>query len=198
MQRLPWLRRISIHAPARGATEEDAYGLIPFIFQSTLPRGERLYRGLGGFTCQKFQSTLPRGERPNFSLILRSSRQFQSTLPRGERRLLQAAKSGVIKFQSTLPRGERLQLRSRVLPDSDFNPRSREGSDRPKHGNVVLWKVFQSTLPRGERPCCRMPSLLSIRISIHAPARGATTGAVPTTTGIEQISIHAPARGATK
>ena len=55
----------------------------------------------------------------------------------------------------------------------DFNPRSREGSDRnPIIGN-------RKTL-----------------ISIHAPARGATT---PEITGnhITRISIHAPARGAT-
>ena len=35
------LQSISIHAPARGATSVTELLLIPVIFQSTLPRGER-------------------------------------------------------------------------------------------------------------------------------------------------------------
>ena len=35
------LPRISIHAPARGATEEGALDESAILFQSTLPRGER-------------------------------------------------------------------------------------------------------------------------------------------------------------
>ena len=55
-----------------------------------------------------------------------------------------------------------------------FNPRSREGSDDRRGGNKT----------RGDR------------ISIHAPARGATYGP-PEFVERVQISIHAPARGAT-
>ena len=33
---------ISIHAPARGATSVLCHKVIPLLFQSTLPRGERL------------------------------------------------------------------------------------------------------------------------------------------------------------
>ena len=36
-------RSISIHAPTRGATFKDCYRLLCWIFQSTLPRGERQY-----------------------------------------------------------------------------------------------------------------------------------------------------------
>ena len=35
--------KISIHAPTRGATFKDCYRLLCWIFQSTLPRGERQY-----------------------------------------------------------------------------------------------------------------------------------------------------------
>ena len=55
----------------------------------------------------------------------------------------------------------------------NFNPRSREGSD----GNTNVYDLIQS-------------------ISIHAPARGATS-LERTIKGQVQISIHAPARGAT-
>ena len=77
--------RISIHAPARGATGIWKDTSQCSGFQSTLPRGERQ-------SCQclkqyliKFQSTLPRGERPAVAYLANSSALFQSTLPRGER-----------------------------------------------------------------------------------------------------------------
>ena len=78
----------------------------------------------------------------------------------------------------------------------NFNPRSREGSDRnafDKYSNAntisihapargatyskIYQKVmqkFQSTLPRGERPGSSFHDGIPIIISIHAPARGAT------------------------
>jgi len=56
-------------------------------------------------------------------------------------------------FQSTLPRGERHNSRPRPEP-----------VDR-----------FQSTLPRGERPPPAARQELDTPVSIHAPARGATS-----------------------
>ena len=74
--------------------------------------------------------------------------------------------------------------RSREGSDSDrlftppllqyFNPRSREGSDLVYHANF--------------RKCC---------ISIHAPAKGATTTSRHLGNDVK-ISIHAPAKGATE
>ncbi len=55
------------------------------------------------------------------------------------------------RFQSTLPRRERLLQEQHLLRISYFNPRSREGSDG------VLTTTFKMT-----------------KISIHAPAKGAT------------------------
>ena len=56
---------------------------------------------------------------------------------------------------------------------------------------------FQSTLPRGERPIEDVQLYKSVLISIHAPARGATSAYIPSPLTVV-ISIHAPARGATK
>ena len=102
-------RRISIHAPARGATSKgaehfhDHFDFNPrtregcdhigrravyryLIFQSTHPRGVRLkgvYDSAGVY--RKFQSTHPRGVRPYLVGKLTPHVEFQSTHPRGVR-----------------------------------------------------------------------------------------------------------------
>jgi len=58
-------------------------------------------------------------------------------------------------FQSTLPRGER---------------RVTQSCER-------IRTMFQSTLPRGERPMTHDKLELPQQVSIHAPARGATSRA---------------------
>ena len=101
-------------------------------------------------------------------------------------------------FQSTLPRGERrIVCGYSFVVSSDFNPRSREGSD--DFAQNAIWQIieFQSTLPRGERRDHARLAILIVYISIHAPARGAT-GVTTSQQMLESISIHAPARGATE
>ena len=77
---------------------------------------------------------------------------FQSTLPRGERRSCDLIQRAEDRFQSTLPRGERRSWMFTTVIRRYFNPRSREGSD--------------GTLNEIATPP---------KISIHAPARGATS-----------------------
>ncbi len=60
----------------------------------------------------------------------------------------------------------------------------------------LLVNEFQSTRPHGARQFNKVADLTPIIVSIHAPARGATSPAH----GCERhgdVSIHAPARGAT-
>ena len=78
-----------------------------------------------------------------------------------------------------------------------FNPRSREGSDGGKHQCLTLTSRFQSTLPRRERLLGYFLLLKCYKISIHAPAKGAT-GIKATMPMYNAISIHAPAKGATR
>ena len=112
--------------------------------------------------------------------------------------LLQCKLHFDLAFQSTLPRGERrLPLFQNTYKHTHFNPRSREGSDKILRQNgvdtgqfqstlprgerlSVLWQdcrpyQFQSTLPRGERQFDAWSNFLTLFISIHAPARGATS-----------------------
>ena len=99
---------------------------------------------------------------------------FQSTLPRGERPPASGGSCVSSGFQSTLPRGERLT----------------------KGLWMMAFSRFQSTLPRGERPVLVLTWEEAFKVSIHAPARGATLAE-----GLIYkhfaVSIHAPARGAT-
>ncbi len=83
--------------------------------------------------------------------------------------------SAGVLFQSTLPRRERPFLPYFVFKYSDFNPRSREGSDN------LMWSHIA----------------VGCSISIHAPAKGATQ-TISVATATQVISIHAPAKGATK
>ena len=78
-----------------------------------------------------------------------------------------------------------------------FNPRSREGSDGVKSIAVVIKSLFQSSLPRGERLPHSPDQNALHNISILAPARGATKHC-EAVEGVSKISILAPARGATK
>src|SRR5690606_9600223 len=63
---------------------------------------------------------------------------------------------------------------------------------------VIEWGLlmFQSTRPRGARPATPGPWEWRERVSIHAPAWGATL-VVPLPLLKRQVSIHAPAWGAT-
>ncbi len=157
-----------------------------YLFQSTLPRGERLQQG-DGFTADNiFQSTLPRGERPILPRSLRKQEnfnprsregsdcssssnlqtalkisihapargatlnlekvvavcKFQSTLPRGERHHQPVRQAPTLRFQSTLPRGERRRYADFHESGNNFNPRSREGSDRKENRDRLLQLYF--------------------------------------------------------
>ena len=79
-----------------------------------------------------------------------------------------------INFNPRSREGSDITLLSIFYDCTDFNPRSREGSD------IMLIQYKQKR-----------------KISIHAPARGATSINRDVYL-FHKISIHAPARGATK
>ena len=167
---------ISIHAPARGAT----------------PPGYTECTTTGNFNPRSREGSddLPDrqpAERDDFNPRSREGSdviqfvlqaefiKFQSTLPRGERLPLDSVCFKYLLFQSTLPRGERQKL---------------------QYISTRTIAIFQSTLPRGERLETQKTSGSQSEISIHAPARGATSTGLRLLQ-VSPISIHAPARGAT-
>ncbi len=77
---------ISIHAPARGATDNPEYqAMLEDLFQSTLPREER--RGVGLDGCSWISISIHAPARGATLVPCTGMRQFrfQSTLPREER-----------------------------------------------------------------------------------------------------------------
>ena len=136
---------ISIHAPAKGATQSFLQCQPqPTRFQSTLPRRERPVTTYSPFFSKTlFQSTLPRRERRTVFIFHLPFQKFQSTLPRRERHFLGSIMVLHLIFQSTLPRRERLFLQWKFFCiNTYFNPRSREGSDGAIYRVIEKWNNF--------------------------------------------------------
>ena len=143
-------------------------------FQSTRPRGARRQWGLQASCILRFQSTRPRGARPSADAYDPMANDVSIHAPaRGATQTADTSKRAE-KFQSTRPRGARHTARD----CSDASTR------------------FQSTRPRGARPFFVYEGLGADKVSIHAPARGATREHRPRHRQAH-VSIHAPARGAT-
>ena len=143
---------ISIHTPAKGVTrggDNMQWFIIDFNPHSREGSDLRFYPQV--LKLLVFQSTLPRRE------WLRSCTGFPA----------------YISFQSTLPRREWQVFPCCFVYLYNFNPHSREGSDKQGDG----WTS-------------------SPQISIHTPAKGVTPF---TFVDYEnwQISIHTPAKGVT-
>ena len=187
---------ISIHAPARGATSFSRQDFISQSFQSTLPRGERLYCNVTSALLSEFQSTLPRGERQVASKVTVTVVKFQSTLPRGERPICRGTLPRSQGFQSALPRGERradlvcdigcilISIRAPTRGatfEMEIFPSQRDISIRaPTRGatgrqsaELVCPLYFNPRSHEGSDPEV-VPELHAIIISIRAPTRGAT------------------------
>ena len=145
--------RVSIHAPARGATVDPDRQPLLFVFQSTLPRGERPIDDKLFHVFIGFQSTLPRGERPQICGKKISTKLFQSTLPRGERHALSVRLS---------------------LGITCFNPRSRAGSDTAGGTDDCGWRGVSIHAPARGATLRNYRCCTGSHVSIHAPARGAT------------------------
>ena len=123
------------------------------LFQSTLPRGERLGCIQNGYRMYTISIHTPtRGAtKDNASIPIRDAISIH-TPTRGATQVRQDSICRSMAFQSTLPRGER-----RIAVKS-----------------CRRTEKFQSTLPRGERPHITMFNGQFICISIHTPTRGAT------------------------
>ena len=143
--------RISIHAPARGATVSHPSSAHPNRdFNPRSRKGSDINLFVYAFMASLFQSTLPQGERLIFDFFSSYCRQFQSTLPQGERQDFPSTLYAISLFQSTLPQGER-QHGSQFHPllMSYFNPRSRKGSDSDTMAKTKYTKDFNPRSRKG-------------------------------------------------
>ena len=190
--------KISIHAPARGATPGTSDPSFLLIFQSTLPRGERPRHSISYRTRSYFNPRSREGSDFAFAMFYTSIFYFNPRSREGS-----DAVWVIISIKNTYfnPRSREGSDRNcgsrRGRLNYNFNPRSREGSDYSLGNTHALHVRFQSTLPRGERRYSAVLRVCCSLISIHAPARGATVIPGRLLAHVVGISIHAPARGAT-
>ena len=147
------MREISIHAPAKGATARrrmmcrcvsnfnprsregsdapcSSDRQSAFLFQSTLPRRERPDRAKSYNVPLEFQSTLPRRERPGYVFrILHSSGISIHAPVKGATDFLCWTKSSHTNFNPRSREGSDQTVALVIGNYTNFNPRSREGSD---------------------------------------------------------------------
>ena len=119
-----------------------------------------------------FQSTPPHGGRPWFRSSVVVSKVFQSTPPHGGRPLQKTITVADGVSIHAPARGATVVSTSSWSCQRCFNPRPRTGGDQSSaNGNSTR---FQSTPPHGGRRLLGRHSQ-RLRVSIHAPARGATS-----------------------
>ena len=143
--------KISIHAPAKGATRSRRKRGCSGRFQSTLPRRERL---LQASIIKRFDNFNPRSREGSDTALKPKTLGGIISIHAPAKGATSSLKFTVqnFLFQSTLPRRERRSIfKIKLSIFLYFNPRSREGSDKAYPDAKGLFCVFQSTLPRRER-----------------------------------------------
>ena len=175
-----WCNRISIHAPAKGATRAGVGWWFACVYFNPRSReGSDHISVLCSDSLFRFQSTLPRRERPVRPFTPLSAHTFQSTLPRRERHGSPGPHRDEKNISIHAPAKGATQSYLTWQPSAEhFNPRSREGSDR---GAPLTRRTRWHFNPRSREgsDCCMSPTFQRSKISIHAPAKGATQMAVP-------------------
>ena len=144
---------VSIHAPARGATSDTSHH-------------GRLYRRFN-----------PRTREGCDSLCLdrhRCRRGFNPRTREGCDSLSGKRSSGFTSFNPRTREGCDIKSNHKKRQCYCFNPRTREGCDLTACLVAPIHPGFQSTHPRGVRPINKIGFFMLGKVSIHAPARGAT------------------------
>ncbi len=172
---------VSIHAPARGATdgsarlEDDVAKIV-----STTARAGR-DRPLG--------TTIPTGAS-GFNPRARAGRDTSSSLASS------ALPSDVSIHAPARGATRQSWPKSRRL--DRFNPRARAGRDTVQVDATSSAAHVSIHAPaRGATDLLTLQLVRHYSVSIHAPARGATTMFASSCAASSAVSIHAPARGAT-
>ena len=161
---------------ARGATSRPPpIQGVPPRFQSTHPHGVRLSLLVCSCRPCRFNPRTRTGCDPSHSAIKSSSTQFQSTHPHGVRPS-RARRVDQLEgcFNPRTRTGCDLKQCLPCCSSNCFNPRTRTGCDTACLIRRTISPAFQSTHPHGCDQQYRILAVEHHRVSIHAPARGAT------------------------
>ena len=146
-------QQVSIHAPTRGATNRLTCVPVYDKFQSTHPHGVRPSYPSGTVVALSVSIHAPtRGATTRESTTMYLFLCFNPRTHTGCDAFFMSLVLSVLRFQSTHPHGVR---HTRVYYD-------------------VLISQFQSTHPHGVRLAKAAVFKGAVRVSIHAPTRGAT------------------------
>ena len=149
-----YVKSISIHAPTKGATRHCLnQRRLTRIFQSTLPRRERLWAFTGSLFFSKISIHAPT-KGATIPVLLSCFRDLIS---------IHAPTKGATSLFSLLPH--------KVLY---FNPRSHEGSDERLSFSRWFQDISIHAPTKGATYWNKLKQRL-VAISIHAPTKGATT-----------------------
>ena len=198
MGRELWIyRHVSIHAPARGATRRiNAIALHCSSFNprarkgrdhATANRAKRhhvsIHAPARGATYRGIDTE--RRIRVSIHAPARGATKLRDELTRVTVVSIHAPARGATTrdkttgrdslFQSTRPQGARRRATRRPDATACFNPRARKGRDPTGAPDPVEAAKFQSTRPQGARPTAGRDHRRRLHVSIHAPARGATS-----------------------
>ena len=122
--------RVSIHAPARGATNYRHVYVWNTQFQSTRPRGARQSRSVITGESDLFQSTRPRGARRKLMLRIMLENKVSIHAPaRGATSADDSDRPASRSFNPRARAGRDVARCSAHSPLPCFNPRARAGRD---------------------------------------------------------------------
>ena len=188
-------KRISIHAPPRGATLGRSFlrsGCRNFNSRPSA-RGDTAVTDAQA-AVDEFQFTPLREGRLRLSFALVASRISIHAPPRGAtQKVRRSSEREQISIHAP-PRGATLWLSDNVCP-ANFNSRPSARGDKNHMAGLAERADFNSRpSARGDARCS--PRRHRQHISIHAPPRGATSSKGGIVHRVN-ISIHAPPRGAT-
>ena len=164
-------------------------------FQSTLPRGERLYRTHQAKTLDNFNPRSREGSDVDVPSSVLDNGYFNPRSREGSDCNFMLLSGQGRDFNPRSREGSDVYIYNTLFKPDNFNPRSREGSDIPVECSCYYLIISIHAPARGatDRLCGEDVEAI---ISIHAPARGATLDSLAELFK-DIISIHAPARGAT-
>ena len=147
------------------------------------------------YAASNFQFTRPQGARPDTVDRIAKAYAFQFTRPQGARHWLGLRfVVKMLSFNSRARRG-RDQVAIPSGPYNDVSIHAPAGGATGLVSDAYSVVRFQFTRPQGARPVCLV--LRSRRLSFNSRARRGRDPVVPDESIGDKVSIHAPAGGAT-